>query len=269
VGNILGSTCINPPMYAALPKVTISWANTTPQTWLYDPGTTSSFSSSLNVIFRLGYPSSGNNGYDNLYSDGGISDLGGLDLTVRSNTIIHANYDFANKTVTYSPSITDHAVPSSYYLASKPSWWDNNSPWPPYDANNISSATLTNLPAAKRFFFGINYQTNTVSGNQPPVAMATAAPTSGLAPLTVAFLSAGSSDPEGATLTYNWTFGDGATSTAANPSHIYQSAGTYVAQLTVSDGVNMTTSSNMTITVTSVTLPAVQGLQITNAIIIQ
>ena len=37
------------------------------------------------------------------------------------------------------------------------------------------------------------------------------------APLTVNFSSAGSTDPEGGALTYSWAFGDGTTSTAANP----------------------------------------------------
>ena len=48
---------------------------------------------------------------------------------------------------------------------------------------------------------------------------------------TVNFSSAGSSDPEGQPLTYSWTFGDGATSTAANPSHTYTQAGQYTARL--------------------------------------
>ena len=88
--------------------------------------------------------------------------------------------------------------------------------------------------------------------NQPPVAVAGGAPTTGNAPLTVNFSSAGSSDPEGATLTYSWTFGDGGTSTAANPSHIYTAPGSYSARLTVSDGVNSTLSSVIPITVNGV-----------------
>jgi glucose/arabinose dehydrogenase len=88
-----------------------------------------------------------------------------------------------------------------------------------------------------------------VVSNQPPVAVASGNPTSGLPPLAVAFSSAGSSDPEGKALTYSWAFGDGGTSTVANPSHTYQSAGTYAARLTVSDGVNQSVSNTVTITV--------------------
>ena len=75
-----------------------------------------------------------------------------------------------------------------------------------------------------------------VLGNQQPVAVASASPTSGQAPLPVDFSSAGSSDPEGAPLSYSWTFGDGGTSTQANPTHTYATPGQYVARLTVSDG---------------------------------
>jgi glucose/arabinose dehydrogenase/chitodextrinase len=88
-----------------------------------------------------------------------------------------------------------------------------------------------------------------VAGNQPPVAAAAANPTSGPAPLAVSFSSAGSSDPEGQPLSYAWTFGDGGTSTAANPSHTYPQAGSYTARMTVSDGTNSTLSSPITISV--------------------
>jgi len=90
-----------------------------------------------------------------------------------------------------------------------------------------------------------------VSGNQAPIAVGSATPSSGPAPLAVGFSSAGSSDPEGQALTYAWTFGDGGTSTAANPSHTYAQAGQYSARLSVSDGVNTTFSTPISISVGS------------------
>ena len=57
-----------------------------------------------------------------------------------------------------------------------------------------------------------------VGDNRPPVAMASGNPMAGLAPLNVNFSSAGSNDPDaGQAITYLWNFGDGATSTLANP----------------------------------------------------
>jgi glucose/arabinose dehydrogenase/PKD repeat protein len=90
-----------------------------------------------------------------------------------------------------------------------------------------------------------------ISGNQAPIANASAEPTSGPSPLTVNFSSAGSSDPENDDLTYAWTFGDGDTSTAANPVHTYAHAGQYTARLSVSDGTSTTLSPLVSITVGS------------------
>ncbi len=88
-----------------------------------------------------------------------------------------------------------------------------------------------------------------VGSNQPPIASATANPTSGPAPLDVSFSSAGSSDPEGLPITYLWTFGDNTTSTSANPVHTYAQGGVYSARLAVSDSVNTTLSQPITISV--------------------
>ncbi|MBK5288894.1 MAG: PQQ-dependent sugar dehydrogenase [Acidimicrobiia bacterium] len=77
----------------------------------------------------------------------------------------------------------------------------------------------------------------TGSANRSPTAAATATPHYGAVPLTVAFNSSGSSDPDGNALTYRWDFKDGsAINTSANPSHVFTTAGTYLVQLTVDDG---------------------------------
>jgi glucose/arabinose dehydrogenase/chitodextrinase len=105
-----------------------------------------------------------------------------------------------------------------------------------------------------------------ISSDLPPVVSASANPTTGPTPLTVNFSSAGSSDPEGQPLTYSWNFGDGATSSAANPTHTYSVAGPYQARLTVSDGVNSTLSVPLSISagnrpvVTLTTTPSDNGL---------
>ncbi|MFF3598125.1 lectin [Kitasatospora indigofera] len=82
-----------------------------------------------------------------------------------------------------------------------------------------------------------------------PTATATADRTSGRAPLTVAFSSAGSADPDGGALGYAWKFGDGGTSTAANPSHVYTADGRYTAELVVTDPTGRTASANVLVTV--------------------
>ncbi len=76
-------------------------------------------------------------------------------------------------------------------------------------------------------------------GNRSPIAGLSATPSSGIAPLTVAFdgRPPRSSDPDGDPLTYSWDFGDGTPgSSSGAPSHTYPAAGIYTARLTVSDG---------------------------------
>ncbi|MEU8272090.1 carbohydrate-binding protein [Sphaerisporangium sp. NPDC049002] len=85
--------------------------------------------------------------------------------------------------------------------------------------------------------------------NRNPIAKASANKTSGPSPLAVTFSSAGSSDPEGGALTYSWNFGNGATSTAANPSYTYTTNGTYTATLTVRDPQGLTGTASVIVSV--------------------
>jgi PKD repeat protein len=61
-----------------------------------------------------------------------------------------------------------------------------------------------------------------------------AAPLTGRPPLAVSFSNASTGD----VTSTQWDFGDGQTSTAANPTHTYTQAGAYTVRLTVSDGVD-------------------------------
>src|SRR5207247_11414183 len=81
------------------------------------------------------------------------------------------------------------------------------------------------------------------------VASASAAPTSGTAPLAVSFSSAGSSDPDGTIVSYQWNFADGSTSSSANPAHTYSVGGTYTATLVVTDDDGLSSSKTVTVTV--------------------
>ena len=88
--------------------------------------------------------------------------------------------------------------------------------------------------------------------NSTPTARIAANPTSGLAPLAVAFSGTGSSDPESQPLSYAWDLdGDGAydDSTAAAPSRTYTAAGVVTVRLRVSDpgGLQATTSTTITV----------------------
>jgi PKD repeat protein len=87
--------------------------------------------------------------------------------------------------------------------------------------------------------------------NQPPVAVASATPISGYAPLVVNFNSAGSADPDGSITSFAWTFGDGATGAGATISHTYQNAGSYTAVLKVTDNQGATGTTSVAINVTT------------------
>lgn len=85
--------------------------------------------------------------------------------------------------------------------------------------------------------------------NVAPTAVASATPSTVRQGLAVSFSSAGSADSDGTIASYNWDFGDGGTSSIANPTHAYSLAGPFVATLTVTDNAGGVATATTSVTV--------------------
>lgn len=109
------------------------------------------------------------------------------------------------------------------------------SPSHTYASACTCTATLTvtdSSAPAKTSTSNVTITVNAV-GN-PLTATASSVPTTERSPLNVAFSGTGTGGTP--PYTYSWNFGDGSvTSTAQNPSHTYNTAGTYTAMLTLTD----------------------------------
>jgi glucose/arabinose dehydrogenase len=100
----------------------------------------------------------------------------------------------------------------------------------------------------------------TGSSNTPPTVVLKANPVAGSIPLAVSFSTAGTNDPDGQSLAYSWDFGDGtgAGETSPNPTHIYQTVGTFEAKVFVRETTAPFAESTSDVTIrTGVTPPRV------------
>lgn len=87
------------------------------------------------------------------------------------------------------------------------------------------------------------------TGNTPPTARLSASVTAGAAPLEVVFRAA-ATDPDGDPLTYAWDFGNGQTAdSGVQQRRTYQSAGRFIASVTVADGRGGVGSAELTLDV--------------------
>jgi PKD repeat protein len=85
--------------------------------------------------------------------------------------------------------------------------------------------------------------------NKAPVAVFTATPTSGIAPVSVSASTSGSYDADGniVSTTINW--GDGSSTNATSGSHSYATAGNYTVTATVTDNLGASTAATQSISV--------------------
>lgn len=81
----------------------------------------------------------------------------------------------------------------------------------------------------------VKVRTVNVSANTPPDIMFDVYPSIIVVDEAVNFINNGTNDANNDPLTFQWEFGDGATSSDASTQHLYAFKGTYVAKLTVTD----------------------------------
>jgi len=90
--------------------------------------------------------------------------------------------------------------------------------------------------------------------NPSPVAALTATPSSGNVPISIAFSAAGSTD-DGSIVSYRFVFGDGSApvgpQASATTTHVYSTAGTYTATVTVTDNLGATGTASKTLTLSA------------------
>ncbi|WDE07438.1 PKD domain-containing protein [Thalassomonas viridans] len=78
---------------------------------------------------------------------------------------------------------------------------------------------------------------------------------SGIQGQAVSFSSAGTHDPDGNIASYSWQFGDGASSSDANPVHTYSTGGEYTVTLTVTDNDGRQASDSAKVTISGQSSP--------------
>lgn len=169
---------------------------------------------------------------------------GQIDSIVRQNYITV----FANPVVNFSASRTTSCLPATIDFSDLTvpgsgqitNWqWDfgdgssSNQPNPSHTYQGLGSYTVslqvTDANGCSHFLFKDDY----INIVNPPNASFTANNRTGCnAPHTVNFTNNSSGT---APFSYNWDFGDGNTSTQENPSHTYNSNGTYTVKLILSD----------------------------------
>jgi hypothetical protein len=133
VGNVLG-------------KTGYSWTLTT---------TNNGFTyEQFNLIYRLGYPGMGHQGYDSVRPPADYTSTDALDMVVTNSLLLHRNYDYANAAIV-NLSGAETSLQDSFIYDEEPSWWGTNA-WPA-----IGPDGATPIPAEDRFNSG---------GEAPPPA---------------------------------------------------------------------------------------------------
>lgn len=124
---------------------------------------------------------SGNTIYVIGYNAEGCSS--GRDSEVRATLLRHGNYDYATNTTKWCDDSGEpgcqggdasHTIPDSLYLPGQPSWWCNETPWPPIGP--ALSPMVSDIPA-KRRYEGLPCTTSSTPPPPPPSNLPPSPPT--------------------------------------------------------------------------------------------
>lgn len=118
VGNVLGSTQMNPTKYGE---------------------TLDGCGGSCNAVYRLGYPNIGNAGLTDVTGNAVPGGMAYPDVKVTSTLLRWGNYDYFNRATRFVsgeipsgvPVPGDQVLAKSYYYSSRPAWFPAAVAWPP------------------------------------------------------------------------------------------------------------------------------------------
>lgn len=172
--------------------------------------------------------------------------LGQVAYSIMINAFDNTQGAYVNVPITMDGSSTGHNTPYTFsgltgsHTFAVPSTDSSGHPF--LDWSTGQTTTTITVPPADGTYIAY-YQAATPALS----ASASATPMSGNAPLSVQF--SGSASGGSSPYSYSWNFGDGGSSNQQNPSHTYQTYGTYTATLTVTDSESNRATASVTITV--------------------
>lgn len=187
-----------------------------------------------------------------------VSNVGGADSEIKTNFIQAESPPVPVAEFSATPTAGEVPLDVQFTDLSEPvgkitSWlWDIGDGSSSTDQNpthTYSNAGIFSISLIVSNSTGADTETKTnlvnVALPPAPVANFAAAPTIGVAPLTVTFQDL--SEPRNKIDSWLWDFGDGGSSTEQNPTHIYSSRGRFTVTLTISNsnGASVETQRNL------------------------